>query len=128
MRDINLGDTAYFHFTTRDFASGVPYTLAGTPALSVLESNNATPITSGVSLSVDRATVTGLNEGTVVATTANGYEAGKSYALYISTGTVNSVSVVGEVVAEFTVGYGVNVEHINTVALTGNGSTTPFNV
>lgn len=103
MRDITLEDTAYFNFTTRAFTTGVPTVLAGTPALSVLESNNATPITAGVSVDLDRATVVGLNQATVVATAANGYEAGKSYAAYISTGTVGGVSVVGEVVAEFTV-------------------------
>lgn len=103
MRDITLEETVYFNFTTRAFASGVPTTLAGSPVLSVLESNNATPITSGVSVSVDRASVTGLNQATVVATAANGYEAGKSYCAYISTGTVGGVSVIGEVVAEFTI-------------------------
>jgi len=103
MRDVTLEDVLYFMFSTRAFASGVPTSLLGTPVLSVLESNNATPITAGVSVAVDRASVTGLNQATVVATAANGYEAGKSYACYISTGTVGGVSVVGEVVAEFTV-------------------------
>ena len=103
MRDITLEDTVYFNFTTRSFSTGVPTVLAGTPALSVLESNNATPITAGVSVSVDRASVVGLNQATVVATAANGYESGKSYAVYISTGTVGGVSVVGEVVAQFTI-------------------------
>ena len=103
MRDITLEDTVYFVFTTRAFATGIPTVLAGTPALSVLESNNVTPITAGVSVQVDRASVVGLNQATVVATAANGYEVGKSYGVYISTGTVGGVSVVGEVVAEFTV-------------------------
>lgn len=103
MRDITLEDTFYMDFTTRAFATGVPTTLAGTPVLSVLEENNATPITSGVSVSVDRASVAGLNEATIVATAANGYESGKGYSLYISTGTVGGVSVVGEVVGKFTV-------------------------
>ena len=103
MRDIVLNATIYIDFTTRAFASGVPTVLAGTPVLSVLEENNATPITAGVSVSVDRATVVGLNEATIVATTANGYETGKSYSIYISTGTVGGVSVVGEVVGQFTI-------------------------
>jgi hypothetical protein len=103
MRDITLEDTAYFFFTTRAFTTGVPTTLAGTPDASVLESNNATPITAGVSIEADRASVTGLNQVTVVATAANGYEVGKSYGVYISTGTVGGVSVVGEVIAEFTI-------------------------
>ncbi len=104
MRDITLEDTFIHGFTTRAFATGIPTVLAGTPALSVLEGGNATPITSGVSISVDRASVVGLNEATIVATAANGYEAGKSYSIYISTGTVGGVSVVGEKVGEFTVG------------------------
>jgi len=103
MRDITLGETFYHFFTTRAFATGIPTTLAGTPVLSVLEENNVTPITAGVSVSVDRATVVGMNQATIVATGANGYEVGKSYAIYISTGTVGGVSVVGEVVGEFTI-------------------------
>ncbi len=106
MRDITLEDTFLFQFTTRAFATGIPGTLSNTPVLSVKESGNATPITAGVSVAVDVASVTGLNEGTVVATDANGYELGKSYAVYISTGTVDSVSVIGEVVHEFTIGLG----------------------
>lgn len=104
MRDIVLEETVFFDFTTRAFATGIPTVLAGTPVLSVLEENNATPITDGVSVSVDRASVVGLNMATIVATDANGYEAGKGYSVYISTGTVSSVSVVGEIVAQFTIG------------------------
>ena len=103
MRDITLGETFYSFFTTRAFATGVPTQLAGTPVLSVLEENNATPITAGVSVSVDRASVTGLNQATIVATPGNGYEVGKTYALYVSTGTVGGTSVVGEVVEVFTI-------------------------
>lgn len=103
MRDITLEDTFYMDFTTRAFATGIPTTLAGSPVLSVLEENNATPITAGVSVSVDRASVTGLNMATIVATAANGYESGKGYSVYISTGTVGGVSVVGEVVGQFTI-------------------------
>jgi len=106
MRDITLEDTFRHQFTTRAFATGIPTVLAGTPVLSVLEENNATPITSGVSVSVDRASVVGLNEATIVATAANGYEAGKSYAIYISTGTVGGVSIIGEVVGQFTIELG----------------------
>ncbi len=103
MRDIVLEETIYIDFTTRAFATGIPTVLAGTPVCSVLEENNATPITAGVSISVDRASVVGLNMATIVATAANGYEAGKGYTVYISTGTVASVSVVGEAVGHFTI-------------------------
>jgi hypothetical protein len=103
MRDINLEDTIYTKFTTRAFATGIPTTLAGTPVLSIYEENNLTQITAGVSVTVDYDSVTGLNQATIVATAANGYEAGKSYDLVITTGTVGGVSVVGEVVASFTI-------------------------
>jgi len=84
MRDITLEDTFYHDFSTRAFATGIPGTLGGTPVLSVLEENNATPITAGVSVSVDRASVAGLNMATIVATAANGYESGKGYSIYYS--------------------------------------------
>ncbi len=102
MRDINLEDTIYPKFTTR-IATGVPTTLAGTPVLSVYEENNLVQITAGVSVSVDYDGVTGLNQATVVATAANGYEIGKSYDLIITTGTAGGISVVGEVVSSFTI-------------------------
>ncbi len=104
MRDITLEDTFHHDFTTRAFGTGIPTTLSGTPALSVKEGGNATPITAGVSVAVDTASVTGMNEATIVATAANGFENGKSYSIYVSTGTVDSVSAVGEVVGQFTVG------------------------
>lgn len=103
MRDINLEDTIYPKFTTRAFATGIPTTLAGTPVLSVYEENNLTQITAGVSVSADYDSVAGLNQATIVATAANGYENGKSYDLVITTGTVGGVSVVGEIVFSFTV-------------------------
>jgi hypothetical protein len=104
MRDITLGITFYHYFTTRAFATGIPTTLAGTPVISAYEDNNVTQITAGVSVTADFDSVTGLNLITVVATTGNGFENGKSYALVITTGTVGGVSVVGEVVGEFTIG------------------------
>ena len=144
---VDLDDTLYFLFTTRQFSTGAPFTLAGTPALSVYEENNATQITSGVSISADYDSVTGLNQATIVATTANGYEAGKTYDVVITTGTVDSVSVVGEVVGQFKVGaiaanveeYGgtagtfasgrpeVNTSHVSGTAQTANDNGADIN-
>lgn len=103
-QDFTVGETLYFLFTTRIFTTGVPGTLAGTPVVSAYEDNSITQITAGITLGVDHDGVTGLNLLTVVATGANGFEAGKQYALVITTGTVSSVSVVGEVVASFSLG------------------------
>ena len=72
--------------------------------LSVYEDANLTQITAGVTVTVDSDAVVGLNRANIVATAANGYEVGKSYTVVITTGTVGGVSVVGEVVGDFTVG------------------------
>ena len=101
--DFPLGETLNHFFTTRAFATGIPTVLAGTPGLSVYEDTNLTQITAGVTVTVDVDSVVGLNRANIVATSGNGYETGKSYVVVISTGTVGGVSVVGEVVGEFTV-------------------------
>ena len=104
MRDITLEDTFYQLFTTRAFATGIPTVLAGSPVVSAYENEGLMQITAGITLGVDHDGVVGLNLLTVVGTAANGYENGKDYGLVITTGTVASVSVVGEIVAEFTIG------------------------
>ena len=103
-RDITLEDTTYIQFTTKAFATGIPTVLAGTPVVSAYENDSTTQITDGITLGVDHDSVVGLNLLTIVATDANGYEDGKDYSLVITAGTVDGVSVVGEVVGEFTVG------------------------
>lgn len=102
MSDYTVGDTCHFMFTTRRFSTGAPFALAGTPVVSAYENESLTQITAGITLGVDHDTVTGLNLLTVVASGANGFESGKDYHLVITTGTVDSVSVVGEVVGRFT--------------------------
>ncbi len=96
-----LGSTFYLMFTTRAFATGIPTTLAGTPVVSAYENEGLTQITAGVAVGVDHDSVSGLNLLTIIATGANGFESGKDYNLVITTGTVSSVSVVGEVVGSF---------------------------
>lgn len=100
--DYQLEDTVYLPFTTRAFATGIPTVLAGTPAIDIYEDVTATPIITGETLAVDLNSVPGFNMITVTATDATGFEAGKSYTAIIQAGTVDSVSVVGEVVAHFT--------------------------
>lgn len=104
MSDYTLGDTIYHKFTTRAFATGAPTTLAGTPVVSIYEDDSLTQITAGITLTVDFDSVTGLNHLTVVATGGNGFEIDKFYQAVITTGTVDSVSVVGEVVWTFSLG------------------------
>ena len=101
--DYPLEATVDFKFTTRAFATGIPTTLAGTPAIEIYEDNSDTQITGAETLTVDFDSVTGLNNLRVVMTAANGFESGKSYQAVISTGTVGGVSVIGEVAQQFSV-------------------------
>jgi hypothetical protein len=101
--DIRLGDTIDVKFTTRRFSSGAPFTLAGTPAVSAYVGNSTTEITAGITLTVDFDSRTGLNNVRVVASSGNGFAAGDNVALVITAGTVDSVSVVGEVIGAFSI-------------------------
>lgn len=103
MRDYALGTTFDIKFTTRRFSTGAPYTLAGSPAVAAYVDNDTTELTAGLTLSVDFDSRTGLNNVRVVASGGNGYAVGKNYALVLTAGTVDSVSVVGEVVGEFSI-------------------------
>lgn len=103
-RDRTVGDTFFHMFPTRRFSTGETFTLAGSPVVSAYEDGSATQITAGITLGVDHDSVTGLNVLTIVATGANGFESGKDYHLVITTGTVDGVSVTGEVVGHFSLG------------------------
>jgi hypothetical protein len=104
----NLGDFApssvvYDKFTTTSASTGAATTLSGTPALSVYKDNSTTQSTSGVTLTADFDSVTGLNH-VAVDTSADGtfYSAGSSFDVVITAGTVGGTSAVGYVVASFT--------------------------
>lgn len=101
--DIRLEDTLDVKFTTRRFTTGAPFTLAGTPVISAYVGNGTTEITAGITLTVDFDARTGLHNVRVAATAANGYTAGTNVQLVITTGTVDSVSVVGEVIGTFSI-------------------------
>jgi hypothetical protein len=84
--------------------SEVPTTLAGSPVVSVYKNNTTSPSTAGVSLTVDFNSTTGLIN-VKVDTSADGvyYAAGNEYEIVVTTGTVNSVSVVGYVIGSFSI-------------------------
>lgn len=102
--DFDTSTVVYGKFTTYRPSTGAPYTLAGTPALSVYKDNSVTQSTTGVTLTADFDSVTGLNHF-AIDTSADGtfYSAGSFFSVVITTGTVDSVSAVGTVVAEFTI-------------------------
>jgi hypothetical protein len=104
----NLGDfdtsaVVYGKFTTFRPSTGASFTLGGTPALSVYKDNSTTQSTTGVTLTADFDSVTGLNHF-AIDTSADGtfYSAGSFFNVVITTGTVDSVSVTGAVVGSFT--------------------------
>jgi len=101
--DFDTSSVVYFKFTTFRPSTGAPFTLAGTPALSVYKDSSTTQTTTGVTLTADFDSVTGLNH-VAVDTSADGtfYAAGSFFDVVITTGTVDSVSAVGTVVGRFT--------------------------
>jgi hypothetical protein len=100
--DIRLGDTLNIKFTTRN-SSGLPSALTG-GAIAAYPGNSVTEITAGITLAVDFDGRTGLNNVEVVASSANGYTNSTRYALVMTAGTVDGVSVAGYVIADFSVG------------------------
>ncbi len=102
--DYDASAVVYGKFTTFRPSTGAAYTLAGTPALSVYKDNSTTQSTTGVTLTADFDSVTGLNHF-AIDTSADGtfYAAGSNFDIVITTGTVDGVSVVGAVVASFTI-------------------------
>lgn len=101
--DFDASAVIYGKFTTYRPSTGATFTLAGTPALSVYKDNSVTQSTTGVTLTADFDSVTGLNHF-AIDTSADGtfYAAGSFFDIVITTGTVDSVSVTGSVVGRFT--------------------------
>ena len=101
--DFDTSAVVYGKFTTYRPSTGAPYTLAGTPALSVYKDNSTTQSTTGVTLTADFDTVTGLNHF-AIDTSADGafYSSGSFFDIVVTTGTVDSVSAIGMVVGSFT--------------------------
>lgn len=103
--DFNASDIIDFKFTTFRPSTGAPFTLAGSPVVSVYKDNSTTQSTTGVTLSVDFDAVTGLhNVRITTASDATFYANGGEFECVITTGTVDSVSVVGSCVGRFTLG------------------------
>jgi len=100
--DIRLGDTIDVKFCTVNSA-GAPTVLTGSPVISAYVGNGLTQITAGITLTADFDGVVGLNNVRVVATSGNGFATATNVQLVITTGTVGGVSVVGYVVAQFSI-------------------------
>lgn len=117
--DYPVSTIVYGKFSTFRPSTGAAYTLGGTPALSVYKDNSTTQSTSGVTLTVDFDGVTGLHHF-AIDTSADGsfYSTGSNFDIVITTGTVDSVSVVGAKVGSF------SIDKANDVNLTTVAGTT----
>jgi hypothetical protein len=124
---MDLGDRAEdsildFTFSTRN-VSAEPASLAGTPAVSVYKGNGTTESTAGITLTTDFDAVTGLNHVRVDTSADAFYAVGNNYSVVITTGTVNSVSVVGTTLATFSIeNRFTDVSKINGTAVIGAGT------
>ena len=109
-------------FTTRK-DTGLPTTLSGTPAVSVYKANSLTQSTAGITLTADFDAVTGLNNVLIDLSADAFYAVANDYAIVITTGTVNSISVVGEVVATFSIEN--RFAEVNVTKWLGTAAATP---
>lgn len=128
VRDISIGETIDIKFTTRAFATGIP-TTAASLAVAAYPGNSTTEITAGITTTFTSGfdARAGLVNVRIVATTGNGYATATDYTLVVTAGTVDSVSIVGEVVGEFTIGRSAaatRVGILTATAATGDPGTT----
>jgi hypothetical protein len=97
--DFKVGAVFDFGFSTYDKASGAPITLAGSPVVSIYQDNSATEDATGVTLTVDFDARTGQHNVHVDA----GSRVAGNYRAVLTAGTVDGVTVVGTVLAEFSI-------------------------
>ena len=105
--DFKDDDSLYHKFTTRTFDTGVPATLADTPVLSCYadEGTGTVKTTSETyfDLDVDFNSKTGLNNVRIDLSGDPFFTTGTDYAVVITTGEVDSVSVIGETICTFSI-------------------------
>lgn len=97
-----LNSVIDFKFTSRQFSTGTPFTLASS-TISVYVANSTIQTTAGVTLTTNFDSIVGLNHVRIEATSTNGYITGTNYMTVITAGTVDSVSVIGEVLRDFSI-------------------------
>ena len=102
--DFAVGSTIDFKFCTVDTV-GAPTTLAGSPAMSVYKGNGITESTAGITLTTDFDSRTGMHHVRITTSSdAAFYATGNDFQAVITVGTVGGTSVVGYIVAAFSLG------------------------
>lgn len=93
-----------FYFNTKNATTAAPITLAGSPTLAIYRNGGTTQFTSGSALTVDFDGVTGLHRVVIdLTSSATNYAPGGEIVVTLATGTVDGVSVVGQVLASFSI-------------------------
>lgn len=86
---VTLGNNLTFTIVTHDPDTGVLTDADSAPAYRIYEDETSTPILTGTMTKLDDANTTGFYSELIACTTANGFEIGKSYNVYIEA-TVDS--------------------------------------
>ena len=121
-----LGNNLTFSIVTHDADTGALTDTSAAPAYRIYEDEVATATMTGTMDKLDDAGTTGFYTQLIAVTTGNGFEAGRSYTIYIEA-TVDGIT--GGIAYGFTVLTAVpavNMTQINSTTLTGNGSTIPW--
>lgn len=95
------GGTLYFYTNTVG-SDGVAETPAS-EAIAVYKDGSATQLTTGATIDDDFDSVVGYNQ-IAIDTTQSGFDAGSTYTVVYSAGTVDSVSIAGRVIGSFRLG------------------------
>lgn len=103
--DFAPGATIYLKFTTTN-ASGVPTAWATSQLIDIYKTNSTTQSTAGLTIVVSFDGIPGLNHVTIdTSADATFYAAGGDFQVVISDGDVGGVSLVGYVVANFSLNH-----------------------
>lgn len=102
--DYAVGSTVGGSFRTSTNRVGT--TLSGAPNINVYKRGSSTPSTAGRTLNVDVNSITGLNTWVIDTSSDGAFYVAGDFDVTISAGTVNSVSVIGEVVGGFSLASG----------------------
>ena len=105
--NFDTGTIIYGKFFTSSFVADTPASLGGGPVISIYKDGSTTQSTSGVTLTVDFDSVTGLNHF-AIDTSANPtfYSSGGQFYAIVTSGAVSLISIAGTVVGQFTLGIG----------------------
>lgn len=98
--DFTYGTTVFHKFTTVNSSAGVPTALSSA-GITVYRDGSTVQDATGVSLTADFDTVTGLNHLAVSMATAGFYSSAGEYQAVISSGGIGSDNVAGYVIAEW---------------------------